>query len=473
MSTDYTTSAVMGMRLPIPGVTGDLGIEPPGLSWMELLVTAIGSALDQHNHTTGLGVPIPASAIAINAALPFANNPATGLSYASFLAQSLGGPYRSLYFEGNDLYVTDGVGNVVRITSSGSIVGTSGSIGGMSGAAAVSYLAPTFTFSQATNKNANVAMGVAIIADVSVTGGNAVSIQAPASLGASYSLTLPTALPSASYSNGAPLFVNSSGVLSSPINAIFPGNVSIPGTLTLAGPVTATTTMAVAGNGSFTGNLTVSGTLTAANISGTITGGTVSGNLTVTGTTTSNGALTVSAGGAAITGNASVSGTLGAGASTLASLTVSGAAGVTGNATVGGTLGAGASTLASLNVTGSATIGTSLSCAALTATGLNLGGGAISNCGQVATAWAVITSGIGGNCTIQNGQNVTSATYVSNVMTVNFSSNLGICACVVATPFNGANTPCYMTSFSGTSCAIALTGGSFGSGPGISIVVFG
>jgi hypothetical protein len=70
-------------------------------------------------------------------------------------------------------------------------------------------------------------------------------------------------------------------------------------------------------------------------------GAAITGNSTVTGTLTSTGALTVSAGGAGITGNSTVTGTLTA-TSTLTAqngLTVSaGGAGITGNSTVTGTL---------------------------------------------------------------------------------------------------------------------------------------
>ena len=94
---------------------------------------------------------------------------------------------------------------------------------------------------------------------------------------------------------------------------------------------------AITGNSSVTGTFTSSGALTVSSGGAAITGNSsVTGTLGVSSTlTVSSGGLAVSSGGAAITGNSSVTGTLGVSST----LTVSsGGASITGNSSVAGTL---------------------------------------------------------------------------------------------------------------------------------------
>jgi hypothetical protein len=121
--------------------------------------------------------------------------------------------------------------------------------------------------------------------------------------------------------------LNVTGLLSANgINAA--SNVAVSGTVNVTG-ATSLTTLSTSGLAAFGGNVTVAGTLgvtgvltanTNASVGGSLTvsagltvssgGASISGNSTITGTLTMSGQLTVSAGGAAITGNSTITGTL-------------------------------------------------------------------------------------------------------------------------------------------------------------------
>jgi hypothetical protein len=69
----------MGLPIDLPGVT-------TGPQWaLDLETTKL--TIDAHTHVSGQGQPIPSAGLNINSALPFGNNPATGLSYAGLQAQ--------------------------------------------------------------------------------------------------------------------------------------------------------------------------------------------------------------------------------------------------------------------------------------------------------------------------------------------------------------------------------------------------
>src|SRR5216684_1282662 len=135
----------MGFRLPIPNVTGALGVEPPGLSWMELQNQSLGT-LDGHNHTPGLGAQIPTAGININSDLAFGGFNATGLRTTRYTPQSLplgGADIGCLLVSGVDLYYIDSLGRQVQITIGGGVAGTPGSISGLTSPASVAYNATT------------------------------------------------------------------------------------------------------------------------------------------------------------------------------------------------------------------------------------------------------------------------------------------------------------------------------------------
>ena len=154
------------------------------------------------------------------------------------------------------------------------------------------------------------------------------------------------------------------------------GNTAISGTLGVTGAATFSSTISAA-TGSSIGNLTLAnGSIT--DSSGSISfddedlstsGALASGNLSVTGTAAVSGNATVG-GTLGVTDAVTLSSTLSAGASTLASATISGAASISGNASVGGTLG----------VTGVATFANTISAASGSSIGsLSLADGSITD----------------------------------------------------------------------------------------------
>lgn len=188
-----TISPNMNLPVPIPAVT-------PGPDWATDVVACF-SGVDSHNHSSGQGVQITPGGLNINADLTFGNNNAYALRSVRFSPQTavLGGAsdVGCLYEVGVDLYYNDGNGNVIRITQSGSVSGSAGTITGLpSGTASASYAAGTFTFHSATNTPANFSIGPLTIGRNSA-GSKTVTITPNAAQAANYDIALPAALPGA------------------------------------------------------------------------------------------------------------------------------------------------------------------------------------------------------------------------------------------------------------------------------------
>ena len=193
------------MSLPVPVVSVE-----PGPNWAQD-VNSCMSVIDGHNHSPGSGVQLTSNAFNINADLPFNNNNAITLKSIRFSPQSspLATPadVGCLYESGVDLYYNDGAGNQVRITQSGSVTGSAGTITGLpSGTASASYAAGTFSFRSATNTPANFELGPIILgrnAALSKT----ITFSPDAAQAANYNLTFPAAAPA----NGQLLVSDGSG----------------------------------------------------------------------------------------------------------------------------------------------------------------------------------------------------------------------------------------------------------------------
>jgi hypothetical protein len=191
-----SSSILPNMGLIVPGV----GTEP-GPTWATDLNSDLG-ILDQHNHAAGQGVQITPSGLNINIDLTMQDNNLIDVNTVNFtpnlsplpgLAPNLG----CIYVAGNELYYNDESGNVVAITKTGSVNAGAGSITGLpSGTASVSYSSgnATYVFQSATNTPANIDVGSVIVRDVSANS-NGITISAPPSLAANYSVQLPAALP--------------------------------------------------------------------------------------------------------------------------------------------------------------------------------------------------------------------------------------------------------------------------------------
>src|SRR5574337_1386686 len=116
---NYTLST--NMSLPIPTVGVD-----PGPDYANNLNSAL-TIVDAHDHTSGSGVKITPSAININSDLSLNGFNLTAIKETVFNSQAavLSGT-NFLSFVGGNLYVNDGAGNQIQITSGGSVVGASG-----------------------------------------------------------------------------------------------------------------------------------------------------------------------------------------------------------------------------------------------------------------------------------------------------------------------------------------------------------
>lgn len=156
------------------------------------------STIDGHDHSVGRGVQIGVAGLNIQSDLPLNSNNLTSIRSTRFSALSLASltasDVGSLFFSGVDLYARDVNGNTIRLTQSGGIVGTAGSISGLNSPASASYIAgsQTFIWQSAVSTSANMDMGSIILRNITASS-NGITIAPPAGLGASYTLTLPTA----------------------------------------------------------------------------------------------------------------------------------------------------------------------------------------------------------------------------------------------------------------------------------------
>lgn len=180
-------------------ITSNMGLTIPGVGTEAgpLFATDINQSLtviDQHNHTAGSGVLITPSAININSALTFNSNFATNLAGLTLVAQSSTPANSTVYQSGVDLYYTDGNGANIRITQSGSVTGSAGTITGLpSGTASAAYnaISGTFVFQSATSTAANMDIASVILRNKSPNSTFGVTLNPQAAIPNNYSLTLP------------------------------------------------------------------------------------------------------------------------------------------------------------------------------------------------------------------------------------------------------------------------------------------
>lgn len=175
----------MGLILPVPG-------QDPGPDWANNQY-ASGFIIDEHNHSNGQGVQINPSGLNINSDLPINSNNLTLVNSVEFnnLSAPLAGsaPFlTTIYVANGELYYNDASGNQVKITDSGSVNATSSGIS--SGTATASFSGGVLVVDANVNTPANI-QGASILIGNNVANSNYATLQAPSSLGANYSLTLP------------------------------------------------------------------------------------------------------------------------------------------------------------------------------------------------------------------------------------------------------------------------------------------
>lgn len=182
------TSANMGLTIPTVS-------QEPGPTYAIDINTSL-SLIDAHNHTTGQGVQIPSSGLNINSDLTFAGYNATNLRSSRYSPQgavlATASDVGCVYLVGVDLYCNDGNGNNIRITQSGGLAGTNGSISGLTAPASATYvpLNSTFVWQSGVTIAATMDMRSAILRNSSA-GSKGLTLSPPAALAADATITFP------------------------------------------------------------------------------------------------------------------------------------------------------------------------------------------------------------------------------------------------------------------------------------------
>jgi hypothetical protein len=255
----YVSSTYMSLPVPIVGTT-------PGPDYASDINSCL-TLIDQHDHSSGFGVQITPSGLNINADLTMANNDL--ISVRSIRFQTQASPIAAasdlgcLYESGVDLYYNDGSGNAVRITQSGGVAGSPGTIASLASPASATFVAGTGTFVWQSDANVPALMDAAsVIIRNPTASANGVTIAAANSLAANYTLTLPAALPAATNF----MAVSSTGNIS----AFCTTSLGI--TAAMIANATITTTQ-ISGSAAITGGQIATSTITNTNIgSGVIDG---------------------------------------------------------------------------------------------------------------------------------------------------------------------------------------------------------
>lgn len=200
------SSLTPNMSLPVPTV-GEAG----GPLYAQLIDNCL-TIIDAHDHTAGSGVQITPDAMNINADLSMGGNNLTSARSLRLSPQSAvlvgSSDLGCLYEVGVDLYYNDGNGNNVRITQSGAVAGTPGSISNLTSPASASYATATFTFQSDALTPANIDGGSFILRNITASS-NGITLSPPGSLSSNYTITLP-ALPASTQ----PLSIDTSGNMS-------------------------------------------------------------------------------------------------------------------------------------------------------------------------------------------------------------------------------------------------------------------
>lgn len=181
------------MNLTLPTVS-----TTPGPLWATEINTALNTISD-HNHTFGNGALIPSAALDINADLSFAGNRATNLGGSLYTNLTATPTFTNgVYCRSGNLYFRDGAGNEIPITSGGNVVGSAGTITGMSGTTAAATYdvgSGAFIFTQNTNQAASFDVGPITVRRTTASS-DGVTIT-PASGTTNWTLTLPSDVPAA------------------------------------------------------------------------------------------------------------------------------------------------------------------------------------------------------------------------------------------------------------------------------------
>ncbi len=202
----FTVSPNMSLSIPVVGTA-------PGPTWATLLDSCL-TVIDAHTHNAGSGVQITPSGLNVNADLTIGSNNLTAIRSSRFTTQSaplaLTADLGCIYVSGVDLYYNDVSGNQVRITQSGAVAGTPGSIANLVSPASASWVSASSSFVWQSDSNTSAYMDCSSIIMRNLTASSyALTLQAP-TLASNYSITLP-ALPA----SDALMTIASTGVITS------------------------------------------------------------------------------------------------------------------------------------------------------------------------------------------------------------------------------------------------------------------
>ena len=211
------------------------------------------SLIDSHDHSSGKGVAVTPAGLSITSDLTFQGNNATNLRSARLSIQTsplaLSTDLNCLYDVNGNLYFNDGSGNQIQITSNGGVNSSNGNITGLIAPAALSYVSatPAFVATSSPGVPANFDGGSLTIRKVT-SGSHGITLSAPASLPADYSLTFPSALPASvsavEVDNSGNITFSSSGLVPTGTLLDFAGTSAPTGFLPCNGSAVSRTTYA-------------------------------------------------------------------------------------------------------------------------------------------------------------------------------------------------------------------------------------
>lgn len=267
------------MSLPIPTVGQEAGPQ------YGFDINSSLYLIDSHDHSPGKGVQITPNGLNINSNLDMIGNILTNAASVNFESQSGTAGLNSIYEKGVDLYFVDGNGNDVRITQSGGVAGTPGSIANLVPPASASYVSGSSTFVWQSNTNiaANMDMGAALLRNLSPNSTFALTLQPPAALSSNYTITLPVLPVSSSF-----LTIDPSGNMASSPSLTGGITTSMIGDLQVTNAKIANTTITAAkiANATITTAQIASATITPSNMA-VVASGTTLDVATFTTTSTS------------------------------------------------------------------------------------------------------------------------------------------------------------------------------------------
>lgn len=199
----------MGLVDPTRGALGE-GI------WHDA-IDANSAIIDAHDHTSSKGARVPSAGIDINADLTFDGLYAPinlhRLTFSSIISIT---ENKSLFVlnADNELYWRSNTGANVKLTSGNAlnVAAFTGGFGGdyvTSAAAAYDAAGARFTFKKSTGEWTRIASSDVRLFEHGSTESVYVALTAPAALGSSYTITMPTALPSSKQ----PMQIDASGIV--------------------------------------------------------------------------------------------------------------------------------------------------------------------------------------------------------------------------------------------------------------------